>query len=73
MIHTNTHISRAACCPHAPQYTHTQIINEYGAPQYALSADVTSATTLVNEEDKKGIAQILEDCCPVTHGMVCSM
>jgi hypothetical protein len=50
-----------------------QIINEYGAPQYSLSADVTSATTLVHEEDRAAIKQVIEDCCPVTHGMVCNM
>jgi hypothetical protein len=49
-----------------------QIINEYGAPQYSLSADITSATTLVHTEDRAAIAQIVADCCPVTHGMVCA-
>lgn len=49
-----------------------QIINEYGAPQYALSADVTSAMTLVHEEDRAAIAEVVKDCCPVTHGMVCN-
>lgn len=57
------------CCMHLC----VQIINEYGAPQYALSLDVTSATTLVVEEDKAAIAQIVQDCCPITQGMVCNM
>jgi hypothetical protein len=49
-----------------------QIINEYGAPQYSLSADITAATRLVHDDDKAAIEQIVKDCCPVTHGMVCN-
>lgn len=49
-----------------------QIINEYGSPQYYLSADITAATTLVNAGCRAAIKQIVEDCCPVTHGLVCN-
>lgn len=49
-----------------------QIINEYGAPQYALTADVTSATTLTHAEDRAAISQIINDCCSTTNGLVCA-
>jgi hypothetical protein len=50
-----------------------QIINEYGAPEYSLSADVTSGLTLLHGEDKKAIEQVVSDCCPTANGMVCAM
>jgi len=50
-----------------------QIMNEYGSPEVALSADITPGTTLLAEEDKKAIQQIVADCCPSADGSVCSM
>jgi hypothetical protein len=48
-------------------------MNEYGSPEVALSADITPGTTLLAEEDKKAIQQIVADCCPSADGSVCSM
>jgi hypothetical protein len=51
-----------------------QVMNEYGAPQYSLRADLTPATTLLAAEDKKHIQTIINDCCPTgSFGMVCHM
>ncbi|KAF6253460.1 hypothetical protein COO60DRAFT_419479 [Scenedesmus sp. NREL 46B-D3] len=59
---------------HSPGIYMLQVMNEYGAPQYSLRADLTPATTLLAAEDRKHIQTIVNDCCPSgNNGMVCHM
>lgn len=51
-----------------------QVMNEYGAPQYSLRADLTPSTTLLAAEDRKHLQTIINDCCPNgSFSMVCHM
>uniref|UniRef100_A0A383WD12 Malectin-like domain-containing protein n=1 Tax=Tetradesmus obliquus TaxID=3088 RepID=A0A383WD12_TETOB len=59
---------------HSPGIYMLQVMNEYGAPQYSLRADLTPSTTLLAAEDRKHLQTIINDCCPNGgFSMVCHM